>query len=217
MKCAACSEETNKSEVSSTDLSRSTDWNDNSWFQIMLDRGFTNDMKTLPIACTSCPWEGVFKDYEVEYRSMTDGHWTAWSKTSSLFIRSHGIRLIDCFVFVGSPDKDAFKSHLRILRRKVRVNRSTRGAQTKGVPKDHRSLPAQGIWMQRLGKWLYLAWSKVAENYVREMRMDTRIVISNRAIHFSLEVSGSDNHHGLSESDVRWLLILRKEMTSVHI
>ncbi|CAF4514810.1 unnamed protein product [Rotaria magnacalcarata] len=30
----------------------------------MPDKGFKNDMKTLPIICSFCPWNDLFKDYE---------------------------------------------------------------------------------------------------------------------------------------------------------
>ncbi|CAF5166975.1 unnamed protein product [Rotaria magnacalcarata] len=30
----------------------------------MRDKGFKNDMKTLPIICSFCPWNDLFKDYE---------------------------------------------------------------------------------------------------------------------------------------------------------
>ncbi len=33
----------------------------------MPDRGFRNDMKVLPIKCSLCEWNGLFKDYEVKY------------------------------------------------------------------------------------------------------------------------------------------------------
>ena len=59
----------------------STDCIDLAWFQIRPDRGFRNDMKKLPIVCPSCGWDGLFKDYEVEYQSKTDEYSTVrgWS------------------------------------------------------------------------------------------------------------------------------------------
>ncbi|CAF5006544.1 unnamed protein product, partial [Rotaria sp. Silwood1] len=45
LKCAECQEETPKNEL-------------------MPDRGFRNDMKSLSITCSLCKWNGLYKDYE---------------------------------------------------------------------------------------------------------------------------------------------------------
>ncbi|UJR26901.1 hypothetical protein I4U23_008211 [Adineta vaga] len=51
LKCSECQEESSKTEI-------------------MPDRGFRNDMKTLPIVCSLCEWNGLFKDYETHLNKV---------------------------------------------------------------------------------------------------------------------------------------------------
>lgn len=39
-------------------------------FQILLDRGFRNDMQKLYIECNLCLWQGELKQYQVSYEEQ---------------------------------------------------------------------------------------------------------------------------------------------------
>ncbi|CAF0853293.1 unnamed protein product [Rotaria sordida] len=44
--------------------------------KILLDRGFINDMKSIPIECFSCQWTGVLNNYQIIRAEMEDHYLT---------------------------------------------------------------------------------------------------------------------------------------------
>jgi len=67
------------------------------FLKIMPDRGFRNDMKKLQILCSICPWDGLFKDYEVKqlYFIQINFIWTrAFIRTDRIFLKNVLIKLL---------------------------------------------------------------------------------------------------------------------------
>ncbi|CAF3756383.1 unnamed protein product [Rotaria sp. Silwood1] len=57
IKCRQCQSETSRSEI-------------------LLDRGFKNDMKSIPIECSSCQWTGILNNYQIIRAELEDHYIT---------------------------------------------------------------------------------------------------------------------------------------------
>jgi hypothetical protein len=61
--CAQCQKETPRNQVTISFSQLNEIFN--TVFQVMLDRGFKNDMQSLPIICSLCNWTGLLENYQV--------------------------------------------------------------------------------------------------------------------------------------------------------